>query len=50
LAAVFNSLYGAEQFIVNGEILGSCYRLIQAFINTMSKGLHVLGIPIPPEM
>jgi len=50
LAASFNSWYGAEQFIVDGKILGSYFLLVQAFEKTMSSGLTVLGIPTPEEM
>jgi arginyl-tRNA synthetase len=50
LAAAFNSLYGAEQFIVEGKILGMYLTLLQAFERTMVSGLHILGIPAPEEM
>ncbi len=50
LAGTFNSWYGAEQFIVDGKILGIHLILIQAFEKTTSSGLTVLGIPAPEEM
>jgi arginyl-tRNA synthetase len=50
LAGVFNSWYGAEQLIVEGQILKESFALVEAFEKTMTSGLQVLGIPAPEEM
>jgi arginyl-tRNA synthetase len=50
LAAAFNSLYGAQQFVIEGKILRIYFKLLEAFVATMTSGLQVLGIPAPEEM
>jgi arginyl-tRNA synthetase len=49
LAGAFNSWYASER-IIGGEHPRYGVLLAQAFEKTMSRGLHVLGIPAPEEM
>ncbi len=49
LASLFNSWYANER-IIGGKHPEYGVLLVQAFANTMQKGLMLLGIPAPEEM
>lgn len=49
LASAWNSLYAHER-IIGGECEQYYVRLAEAFVQTMSNGLMLLGIPIPEKM
>ncbi len=49
LAGEWNSFY-AQNRILEAEYEGYKLQLVQAFVNTMKKGLWVLGIPAPEKM
>ncbi|MBY0293927.1 arginine--tRNA ligase [Patescibacteria group bacterium] len=50
LAAAFNSWYGSERLIVDGEVSNDALALVKAVEHTLERGLTVLGIPAPQEM
>ncbi len=49
LSSEFNSWYASER-IIEGKYPEYMLLVVQAFTNTMKKGLHLLGIPAPEEM
>jgi len=49
LASVWNSFYATER-IVGGEYEHYYLKLAQAFVQTMTNGLALLGIPAPEKM
>lgn len=49
LAGEWNSFYAKER-IIGGEHEAYKLRIARAFLNTMTNGLRVLGIPVPEKM
>ena len=49
LAGTWNSFYAQER-IVGGEHEAHKLMLARAFVNTMTNGLTLLGIPAPEKM
>lgn len=50
LAGAFNHWYATERMIDEGKVAKHTRALVEAVEQTMSQGLHVLGIPAPEEM
>lgn len=49
LASAFNSWYASER-VIGGNYPNYGVLLVQAVEQTLSKGLHALGIPAPEKM